>query len=57
MRVKVLVSTVRYGTNGFKHKGDEYSLPEDQAKAKADLGLVKIIGETAAAAAAKTTSK
>jgi hypothetical protein len=42
-RVKVIASTVRYGSNGFKHAGDEYNLPDEVAKEKAAAGLVRII--------------
>lgn len=42
-KVKVIVSTIRYGSNGFKHMGDVFNLPEATAKEKADKGLVKII--------------
>jgi hypothetical protein len=41
--VEAIISTVRYGTNGYKHMGDQYQLPDDIAKEKADLGLVKIL--------------
>lgn len=43
LRVRVIASTISYGSNGFKHAGDEFSLPDDQAKEKAAAGLVKII--------------
>lgn len=42
-KVRVIASTVRYGSNGFKHAGDEYNLPDGEAKAKAALGLVVIV--------------
>lgn len=41
--VKVIASTVRYGSNGFKHAGDEYNLPEEKAKEMAKAGLVRVI--------------
>jgi len=42
-KVKVLISTMRYGSNGFKHKGDEFNLPDELAKEKAAQGFVKIL--------------
>jgi len=42
-KVRVIASTVRYGSNGYKHAGDEYNLPDAEAKEKARLGLVVIV--------------
>jgi hypothetical protein len=42
-KVRVIASTVRYGSNGFKHAGDEYNLPDAEAKEKAANKLVVII--------------
>lgn len=44
-KVRVIASTVRYGSNGFKHAGEYYNLPEAEAKEKADKGLVEILPE------------
>lgn len=43
-KVKALC-TIRYGTNGFKHPGDVFNLPDDLAKEKEAKGLVSIIKE------------
>lgn len=42
-KVRVIASTVRYGSNGFKHAGDEYNLPDSEAKEKESKGLVQIL--------------
>lgn len=42
-KVRVIASTVRYGSNGFKHAGDEYNLPDAEAKEKESKGLVEIL--------------
>lgn len=42
-KVEVIASTIRYGSNGFKHKGEVFNLPDEVAKEKAAAGLVKII--------------
>lgn len=44
-KVRVIISTIRYGSNGYKHKGDEFNLPDALAKEKADKGLVEILTE------------
>lgn len=56
MRVQAL-GTIRYGSNGFKHKGDEFSLTDEEATEKSKKGLVKILGETATAVAEKRAEK
>ncbi|TDO21893.1 hypothetical protein [Pedobacter duraquae] len=45
-KVKVIISTIRYGSNGFKHFGDVFNLPTAKAKELADQGFVKILDET-----------
>ena len=45
-RVRVIISTIRYGSNGFKHFGEEFNLPAAKAKEQADQGLVEILNET-----------
>lgn len=42
-KVRVIASTVRYGSNGFKHAGDEYNLPDSEAKEKESKGLIQIL--------------
>lgn len=45
-KVRVIASAMRYGSNGFKHAGDEFNLPDEEAKEKADQGFVKILPDT-----------
>ncbi|QIL41020.1 hypothetical protein G7074_18165 [Pedobacter sp. HDW13] len=47
-KVRVIASTIRYGSNGFKHKGDTFNLPDAEAKDKAAKKLVEIVEETKA---------
>jgi hypothetical protein len=42
-KVRTIISTIRYGSNGFKHMGDVFNLPEAVAKEKAAKGLVEIL--------------
>ena len=42
-KVRVIASVMRYGSNGFKHAGDEFNLPDEVAKDKEGKGFVKII--------------
>lgn len=42
-KVRVIASAMRYGTNGFKHAGDEFNLPDLEAKEREEKGFVKII--------------
>lgn len=44
-KVRVIISTVRYGTNGYKHKGDEFNLPDVIAEEKVKKGLVEYVKE------------
>ncbi|RAJ28873.1 hypothetical protein [Pedobacter cryoconitis] len=42
-KVRAIASTISYGSNGFKHLGDVFNLPDSQAKEKEALGLVQIL--------------
>lgn len=54
MKVRVIASAIRYGSNGFKHKGDIFNLPDTEAKEKIARKLVEAVTEKEDKAATST---